>query len=309
MTTATTSRTIVLLDYLHDARTAERALADQVSRQLGGLPDSDYRTMLTRHATKTRQRMHDLDARIAALGEPRGRLSATAVAMRQLADDALEVSSAAVAAGLHVLRRDPIEPTMVDFARELAAATAFAHTTHRALAEAAQAVNDSATAELASTCRSELRDSLAEIDDAIPALVAAALQTVDLRPSYREAATTATRRVREVASHLGEDVEHAQHELRGTVDELLRRARRAPTDTSAEGAQGEGAATAAEEAGLPIADYTRLTSAQVVRRLTQLTAEQLEAVERFEGAHAARTTVLNKIQSLRKEEPGMHGTP
>lgn len=306
MTTAMTSRTTMLLDYLHYARAAEQRFADQASRQMTGLPDSDYRRLVAAQATQTRQRMHDLDARMAALGESRGRLSATAEVMRQLADDALEVSSAAVAAGLDVVRRHPIETTLVDLAREQAAATAFARTTHAALAEAARTVDDPATAELAIACRTELTEFLTELDSMMPALVAAALETADLRPSYRQAATAATRRVREAASNLGEDAEHVQHELRDTLDELWRRARRAPINPPTGKARDTRANPVADKTDLPIADYTRLASTQIISRLPQLTPDQLTAVESFERTHAARVTILNKIQSLRRKGTGTH---
>lgn len=309
MTTAMPSRTTRLLDYLHYARAAEQRLADQASRQLTGLPDSDYRKLVAEQAAHTRQRMHDLEARMAALGESRGRLSATTEVMRQLADDALEISSAAVAAGLDMVRRHPIETTLVDLAREQAASIAFARTTHAALAEAARTVDDPATAELATTCRNELTEFLTQLDDMMPALVAAAFETADLRPSYRQAATAATRRVREAASNLGEDAEHVQHELRDRLDELWRRARRAPTGPPTGKSQATRAEPVVEKSDMPIPDYTRLTSAQVIARLPQLTPEQLSAVESFERAHGTRVSVLNKIRALRRKETGTHPTP
>lgn len=309
MTYAITSRTTELLDYLHYARASEQSLADQASRQLTGLPDSDYRRLVARQAGQTRQRMHDVDARMAALGEPRGRLSTATETMRQLADDALQVSTAALTAGLDLVRRHPIETTLLDFAREQAAATAFARTTHAALAEAARTVDDPPTAELATTCHGELTEFLAELDTMIPALVAAAFDTADLRPTYRQAATTATRRVREAATHLSEDAEQAQHELRDTLDELWRRARRTPTNPTTDAPEDTSAKPVMDTTDLPIDDYTRLTSAQIGERLPPLDPEQLRTIETFERAHAARVSVLNKIRSLRKKETGTHTTP
>ncbi|MCU1346738.1 MAG: hypothetical protein JWL70_3004 [Acidimicrobiia bacterium] len=49
---------------------------------------------------------------------------------------------------------------------------------------------------------------------------------------------------------------------------------------------------------LPLADYDRLAAAQILPRLVGLTADELDAVRRYELAHRARKTVLGKIEQL-----------
>src|SRR3954454_483873 len=49
---------------------------------------------------------------------------------------------------------------------------------------------------------------------------------------------------------------------------------------------------------LPLADYDSLAAAQILPLLVGLTAQELDAVRRYELAHRARMTVLGKIEQL-----------
>ena len=59
------------------------------------------------------------------------------------------------------------------------------------------------------------------------------------------------------------------------------------------------ASVAADELAIP--SYDSLAASQVVQRLDGLTADELEAVRRYEVAHRARKTVLGKIAQLQRE--------
>lgn len=50
---------------------------------------------------------------------------------------------------------------------------------------------------------------------------------------------------------------------------------------------------------LPLEDYESLAASHVVRRLPDLSADELASIERFERAHRQRRTVLGKIEQLR----------
>lgn len=52
---------------------------------------------------------------------------------------------------------------------------------------------------------------------------------------------------------------------------------------------------------LAIPDYDSLSALQVVPRLEGLDADELESVDRYEGAHRARRTILHRISQLRGE--------
>jgi hypothetical protein len=299
--TTTTPGPTALLGYLRQARASEHLLAGLLATAAAGAPER-HQDMVTEQATQARQRTHDLDARLAALAHP-GPLSTAAAAVRELTGDTIGISAAALGATLGLLRRDPVEPTLLDRTSDLAAAAAYAHNCHRALAEAARTLDDTTTADLASTCHDETRTLLDQLDDAVPALVTAALATTGGRSSYRAAVATATAQVRGAAGNLYADADHAQHELRDAVTDLLRRARRAPGVTQAETTLGELTAVAAAPEDLPIAEYRNLTVTQIIDRLPALTQAQLATLHDFETAHANRSKVLNKIQALREDEP------
>jgi hypothetical protein len=299
--TTTTPGPTALVGYLRQARTAEHLLAGMLATAAAGAPEQ-HQDMVTEQATQARQRTHDLDARVAALAHP-GPLSTAVTAVRELAGDTVGISAAALGGTLGLLRRDPVEPTLLDRTSDLAAATAYAHSCHRALAEAARSLDDTTTAELASTCHDETRALLDKLDDAVPALVTAALATTGGRSSYRAAVATATAQVRGAAGNLSEDAGHAQHELRDAVTDLLRRARRAPGVTRAETTAGELTAVATAPEDLPIPEYRNLSVTQIIDRLPALTQAQLATMHGFETAHANRNRVLTKIQALREDEP------
>jgi len=51
---------------------------------------------------------------------------------------------------------------------------------------------------------------------------------------------------------------------------------------------------------LAIPDYDSLSASQVVPRLAGLTADELEAVRRYEAAHRARRTILGRVAQLQQ---------
>ena len=53
-----------------------------------------------------------------------------------------------------------------------------------------------------------------------------------------------------------------------------------------------------EAAALPIPDYDELSASQVVARLTGLSRDELDAVQRYEAKQRQRKTILTKIEQL-----------
>jgi ferritin-like metal-binding protein YciE len=58
-----------------------------------------------------------------------------------------------------------------------------------------------------------------------------------------------------------------------------------------------------DAADLPIADYEKLTAAEIVARLRELAQADLATVEDYERRHQDRSTVLDRISSMRTQEP------
>jgi hypothetical protein len=289
-----------VVEPLRQALAAERAVADLLTAEPVQLASGPYPRLLAGEAKRARHRIDDLDDRLATITGAEGTLAATAETVRRLAGDAWEVSTTTMAGGLELVRRPPVEPALVEHAHRLAAAVAVAHTAQLTLAEIARAEGDSATAEFATLCRREQAALRTSIDDAVPTLVAS-MQEARTRPTYRDTTTAVTTRVRHAAEHLGHDARHAPSDLRDAVTRLWRRGRRTTSAQPGKPATTKAAAETAAEgkaADPPIDDYTRLTAAQIVDKLPNLTADELAAVERYERAHAARITVLHKIEAL-----------
>ena len=87
---------------------------------------------------------------------------------------------------------------------------------------------------------------------------------------------------------------------RKTGAKATRTARKAPGATRAEGA-AKGAV--AREQDLPIARYDSLNADEIVARLPQLSQVELGKVDVYERRHENRTTVLERISTLRVREP------
>ena len=116
----------MLIDSLQQARDAEHALAGFLVTAKPQAVEGGYADLLTEEAEHSRHRLNDLDVLLAAHGREPGPLSVTATALRYLADDTLHVSLAAMTGGLSLLRRERIEPNLVEAARTQCAAAAFA---------------------------------------------------------------------------------------------------------------------------------------------------------------------------------------
>jgi ferritin-like metal-binding protein YciE len=54
---------------------------------------------------------------------------------------------------------------------------------------------------------------------------------------------------------------------------------------------------------LPIANYDNLTAEEIIKRLKNLTQEELAQIEAYESGKESRKTVLERIESLQDEEP------
>lgn len=70
-------------------------------------------------------------------------------------------------------------------------------------------------------------------------------------------------------------------------------ARKAAPTSAAASSNGAGSAS-----GLAIPDYDGLSASHVVNRLDGLSADELEAVRRYEAAHRGRKTILSKVAQL-----------
>ena len=66
---------------------------------------------------------------------------------------------------------------------------------------------------------------------------------------------------------------------------------------------GEVKGALAEEGDIPIADYDELNASQITSQLNELSQVDLAKVDAYERKHANRKSVLDKVHSLRGDEP------
>jgi hypothetical protein len=72
---------------------------------------------------------------------------------------------------------------------------------------------------------------------------------------------------------------------------------------SSAGSRSGGSSSGGRGSDLPIAGYDDLTAVEVNERLSSLSQSELQAVDAYERAHADRSTVTGRIESLRGTEP------
>ena len=68
-------------------------------------------------------------------------------------------------------------------------------------------------------------------------------------------------------------------------------------------AEGEIKGALASEEDLPIANYDDLTAEEIVAKLPELSQIDLAKIDAYERREQSRTTILDKIASLRADEP------
>lgn len=104
-----------------------------------------------------------------------------------------------------------------------------------------------------------------------------------------------------------EMAQRGQRAIRGQATEVRRQADRAAQEAEripgVRQAEGEVSGALSTEADLPIADYDSLTVTQVNDRLPQLSQRELGVVDGYERRRRARSTVLERIDALRGQEP------
>ena len=168
---------------------------------------------------------------------------------------------------------------MLKNAKDACATEALEIATYTALERLANAVGDDKTAKLAASIRADEEKMLARVLREIPKLTEAVVRAdVDGNPSYDLATTGAGEATRKVA----------------------RNARKVPGVAQAE---GEIKGAVASEDDLAIARYDSLTADEITSRLPGLSQIDLAKIDAYERREQNRTTVLNRIGTLRGDEP------
>lgn len=289
----TTSEQTKIVQYLNEAHATEVTLVRVLQEQIAMTPRGAYRTALERHLRETRRHADRVAARRGELqggGSPIG-------AIVGLAQDAVGQALALAKAPLDMVRGSGGEEKVLKNAKDACASEALEIATYIALEELARSLGDGQTAQLAASIRAEEEAMLRRIQQELPKLVRAVVAAdIGGDGSYDIAETGAADAVREVAGSTRKTARRAT----GSAKRTARQARRVPGVVQAEGA-AKGAV--ASEQDLPIANYDSLNADEIVGRLRELSQVDLGKVDMYERKSVGRQTVLDRISSLRGDEP------
>ncbi len=279
--------------YLHEAHASEHALTSVLQSQIAMTPRGAYRDALEAHLEQTREHAQRLERRLADLGRGNGPVEAAFGLLQGALGQLLALSKTP----LDLVRGSGGEEKILKNAKDTCATEALEIATYTAIERLAEAVGDEETARLAHSIGREERAMLDRVLREIPKLTDA-LVRAELRgiSSYEVSETGAADAGRAVS----ETVKDTAHGAATSAKRAARQARKLPGVAQAEG-QVKGAV--ADEGDLAIARYGKLTAAEIGERLADLSQVDLAKIDAFERRHDNRRTVLNRITSLRGDEP------
>jgi len=286
-----TNRNQKILQYLNEAHASEVGLVRVLQSQIAMTPRGSYRTGLEKHLGETRDHAGRLQARMRELGDGGGGVLQAGIGIAET------VAAQALALGktpLDLLRGSGGEEKVLKNAKDACATEALEIATYTAIEQLAQSVGDAETARLAKSIRADEQRMLDRILKEIPKLTEAVVRA-DVRGngSYDIATTGAG----ETARAAGRTTRTA---AKKTGTKAKRTARKAPGATRAEGS-ARGAV--AREQDLPITGYDKLNADEILARLPELSQVELGKVDAYERRHDNRSTITERISTLRTREP------
>lgn len=289
----TTSEQAKIVQYLNEAHATEVTLVRVLQEQIAMAPRGRFRTALEKHLRETRSHADRVAARRSELqggGNPIG-------ALVGLAQDAVGQALALAKTPLDIVRGSGGEEKVLKNAKDACATEALEIATYIALEHLARSVGDTETADLAASIRADEEAMLERIKQELPRLTeAVAAADIDGEPSYELSETGAADAVRDIADEARQGARSAGTSAKRTA----RQARRVPGVAQAEGA-AKGAVASEED--LAIAGYDSLNADDIVARLAELSQIDLAKVDAYERREIGRKTILERIASLRGDEP------
>jgi ferritin-like metal-binding protein YciE len=285
------------VQYLNEAHASEQALTRTLQAHIAMTPRGAYRTDLERHLRETKSHATALEQRLEELGESRSVVVAGVGALQSLVGQTLALGKGP----FDLLRGASAEEKLLKNAKDESATEALEIATYRALEHFAQRIGDKKTARLAASIRADEERMLAVLQERVPTLVDNVVRSELKDESVYDVSTTgageAVRRSgKKVKRATRESAKKAGSQARSTA----RQARKIPGVAQAE---GELKGAIASEQDLAIANYDSLNVDEIVGKLSALSQIDLAKVDAYERKHQNRSTVLSRIDSLRKDEP------
>ena len=289
----TSSAKSKIVQYLNEAHATEVALVRVLQEQIAMAPRGRYRSTLEQHLRETRSHADRVAARRSELedgGNPIG-------ALVGFAQDAVGQALALAKAPLDMVRGSGGEEKVLKNAKDACATEALEIATYIALEELARALDDEQTADLAASIREDEEAMLDSIRSQLPALTKAVVAAdIKGRGSYDISETGAADAARDVVEETKATARSAGDGAKRTA----RQARRVPGVAQAEGAV-KGAVASEED--LAISGYDSLNADEIIEKLPALSQIDLAKIDAYERKEIGRKTVLERISSLRGDEP------
>jgi ferritin-like metal-binding protein YciE len=282
-----------VVQYLQEAHATEVGLVRVLQSQIAMTPDGSYRTGLEKHLQETREHAERVQVRLRELDGGRNPWQLGI----GLVESALSQTLALWSMPLSLLRGASGEEKVLKNAKDASCTEALEIATYTALERLARTVGDDTTAELAASIRADEERMLERVLREIPKLAEAVVRSeVEGNGSYDVTRTGAGEVVREGTETAKQTVRKGHAQTRRTA----RQARRAPGVARAEG-QIKGAV--ASEQDLAIARYDQLTADEIAGKLADLSQIELAKIDAYEAKHQNRSTIRNRVNSLRGDEP------
>ncbi len=282
-----------VVQYLNEAHATEAGLIRVLQSQIAMTPSGSYRSGLEKHLTQTRDHADRVQKRLGDLGYGRNPLQVGAGA----AGGAIGQVLALAKTPLDLVRGSGGEEKVLKNAKDACATEALEIATYTALERLARSVGDATTASLAASIRADEQKMLDRILNEIPKLTDAVVRAeVEGNGSYDVSETGAADTVRDAGKA-------AKKAARGGSAQAKRSARQARKVPGVAQAEGQVKGAVASEGDLAIARYDKLTAEEIVSKLSDLSQIDLAKVDSYERKNQNRTTILDKIGSLRGDEP------
>jgi ferritin-like metal-binding protein YciE len=282
-----------VVQYLGEAQATEDALVRVLQSQIAMTPRGAYRTALEQHLRQTRGHADRVTQRRRQLGQSGNPLTAAVGAVESVIGQALALGKTP----FDLLRGSGGEEKILKNAKDAYASEALEIATYTAIERLARSVGDDETAELAASIRADEEKMLDRVLREIPKLTDAVVRAeVEGNPSFEATTTGAADAAREV----GRAAKKTARTTEARAKRTSRQSRKVPGVAQAEG-QIKGAV--ATEADLAIPRYDQLTADEIIGKLAALSQIDLAKVDAYERKNENRTTVLNRISTLRGDEP------
>ena len=282
-----------VLQYLNEAHATEHAIARTLQAHIAVTPRGSYRSGLERHLGETKSHAERLERRMNELGISRNIVQMGLGLVESIVGQALAISKTPV----DLVRGFSGEEKLLKNAKDQCATEGLEIGTYDAIERLALDVDDGDTAKLAADIRDEEERMLANLRREIPKLVDAVVRSeLEGDPSFDPSTIGAVDAARAVQS----EVRDTARKATGRAKRTAKQARKVPGVAQAE---GEVKGAVADESDLAIANYDSLNASDITSRLNDLSQIDLAKIDAYERKNRGRKSVLDKVNSLRADEP------